>query len=153
MSSGLNMISSAQKIFDGDRLVALLILREFSKDGIEFFTPPDFSQQLGYMKRPRGYRIDAHVHKEVSREVRLTQEVLIVRSGRVRIDFYGLDRRYLESRVLEPGDVVVLAAGGHGLEMLEETEILEIKQGPYADEGDKVRFPAVDSEDIRVKHE
>jgi len=145
--------ATVQRILDGDRLVAVLIPRDYSGDGIEFFTPLDSSQQMGYMKRPRGYRIDAHIHKKIAREVNVTQEVLIIRSGRARIDFYGADRQYLVSRVLEAGDVVLLATGGHGLEMLAETEVLEIKQGPYAGADDKVRFPAVAPEDIRLRRE
>jgi len=125
--------------FDGE-LMALIVGRDFTSEGIHFFTPSDFSQQLGYMKRPAGYRISPHVHKEVRREVRRTQEVLFVRSGRIRIDFYSRDREPVASRELGAGDVVLLASGGHGVTMLEPTEIVEVKQGPYAGDGDKQRF-------------
>ena len=120
--------------------MALIIPRDRSGEGIHFFTPPDFSQQLGYMNRPAGYRIPSHVHKDVEREVRKTQEVLFIRSGRVRIQFYTDRREPLTSRELAGGDVVLLASGGHGVTMLEPTEIIEVKQGPYAGDEDKVRF-------------
>ncbi len=62
--------------------------------------------------------------------------------SRVRVDFYDDDQRYLESRILRKGDVLLLAYGGHGFEMLEPTEMIEVKQGPYAGEADKTRSPA-----------
>jgi mannose-6-phosphate isomerase-like protein (cupin superfamily) len=121
-------------------LLALIIRSTFQKEGITFFTPQDYSQQLGYMNRPKGYIIPPHVHKLVERKVTLTQEVLYVKSGKVRVDFYNDDQVYLESRTVETGDVILLAAGGHGFEMLASSELIEIKQGPYCGDEDKVRF-------------
>lgn len=129
-----------EKIHHGDLLLAVIIYKEFKKDGIAFFTPDDFSQQLGYMNRPAGYIIDPHVHNLVERKVTLTQEVLYIKSGKVRVDFFDDDKNYLESKILTSGDVILLAAGGHGFEMIEATEMIEIKQGPYCGEQDKVRF-------------
>jgi hypothetical protein len=120
--------------------LAIIIRANYHKEGISFFTPNDFSQQLGYMNRPKGYMIDPHVHNLVERKVTLTQEVLYIKSGKVRVDFYDDDRNYLESRIVEKGDVILLAAGGHGFEMLEDAEMIEIKQGPYCGDEDKVRF-------------
>ncbi|HHZ65727.1 MAG TPA: hypothetical protein EYN51_09585 [Flavobacteriales bacterium] len=133
-------------------LLAIIVYRNFKKDGIEFFTPDDFSQQLAYMNRPAGYVIDPHVHNVVRREVNLTQEVLFIKSGKVRVDFYDDNKNYLESRILESGDVILLAAGGHGFEMLEPTEMIEVKQGPYAGDQDKVRFDPIGASEIKIKH-
>ena len=101
------------------------------------------------MNRPAGYSIPPHVHNLVERKVDLTQEVLFIKSGKVRVDFYDNDKAYLESRVLVKGDIVLLAHGGHGFKMIEPTEMIEVKQGPYCGEMDKVRFEAV--EDGKVK--
>jgi mannose-6-phosphate isomerase-like protein (cupin superfamily) len=135
----------------GERMLALILRSRFRRQGIEFFTPPDFSQQLGYMNRPRGYVIPPHVHNPVAREVQFTKEVLFIKSGRVRVDFYDDDQAYLESRVLEAGDVILLAFGGHGFEMLEPCEMIEVKQGPYAGESDKTRFESIDPGMVRVR--
>lgn len=134
------------------RELAVIVRRSFSRDGIEFFTPSAYSQQLGYMNRPAGYVIAPHVHKPVRREVEYTKEVLVVRSGRVRVDFYSDDQEYLESAVLESGDVILLAYGGHGFEMLEPTEMIEVKQGPYAGDQDKSRFEGVGPEAIKLRN-
>ena len=140
-----------ENIIHHHQLLSIIIRRNFDKDGIEFFTPADFSQQLAYMKRPKDYVIPPHVHNPVLREVQLTQEVLLINSGKVRVDFYDDDKNYLESTTVEAGDVILLAHGGHGFEMLEESEIIEVKQGPYAGEMDKVRFEPICKTQIKVK--
>lgn len=134
-----------------EKILSIIVRAEFRKeDGIEFFTPPEFSQQLAYMNREKGYEIPPHVHNSLAREVLYTQEVLFIKSGLVRVDFYDGVKNYLESRILKPGDVILLAHGGHGFEMLEETEIIEVKQGPYAGEADKSRFSPVEKEKIKI---
>jgi hypothetical protein len=92
------------------------------------------------MTRQKGYVIIPHRHNIVERKVHLTQEVLFIKSGLVRCDFYDNDEVYLVSSVLKSGDVILLADGGHGFEILETAEIIEVKQGPYCGIEDKVRF-------------
>lgn len=132
------------------QMIALILRAEFRQDGIRFFTPDEFSQQLGYMNRPKGYVIPPHVHNETERKVHFTKEVLFIKSGSVRVDFYDDSREYLESRILGAGDVVLLAFGGHGFEMLEPSEMIEVKQGPYAGDTDKTRFEPVAADQIRL---
>ena len=103
------------------------------------------------MNRPKGYAIPPHVHNPVVREVQYTKEVLFIKSGRVRVDFYTDSQDYLESTILEKGDVILLAYGGHGFEMLETSEVLEVKQGPYAGDADKTRFDAAPRGKIFIK--
>ena len=95
--------------------------------------------------------IQPHVHNPVAREVHYTQEVLFIRKGRLRVDFYGSDREYLESVVLEAGDTILLIAGGHGFEVLEEVEMLEVKQGPYVGDHDKTRFVSTAPPALRMR--
>ena len=121
------MIDRIEK--DGE-LLALIVRTTFSRPGIHFFTPDDFSQQLAYMQHPAGKVIDPHVHNPVPREVHYTQEVLLLKRGRLRVDFFDRQQAYLESRILEPGDVILLAAGGHGFEALEEIEMIESSRAP-----------------------
>lgn len=140
-----------EHIIHADRTLAVLLRADYRREGIQFFTPDDFSQQLGYMNRPQGYVIPPHVHNPVAREVHYTKEVLFIKSGRVRVDFYNDDQRYLESRILRQGDVLLLAYGGHGFEMLEPTEMIEVKQGPYAGEADKTRFTGISADEARIQ--
>jgi mannose-6-phosphate isomerase-like protein (cupin superfamily) len=80
------------------------------------------------------------MHNLVPRNITYTQEVLIIKRGRLRVDFYDRNRTYLHSRILSAGDIILLASGGHGFEVLDEVEMIEVKQGPYAGDGDKTRF-------------
>jgi len=133
------------------KILSIIVRTQFEKEGIVFFTPDDFSQQLAYMKRPRDYAIPPHIHNPVAREVGFTQEVLFIKRGKIRVDFFDDDRNYLESRILNQGDVILLVDSGHGFEMLEESEMIEVKQGPYVGEKDKTRFEGVSEEELIIK--
>lgn len=129
-----------------DELYAIIVRAGFSEPGIHFFTENDLSQQLAFMKHPAGKIIQPHIHNPVTREVHYTQEVLVIRSGKLRVDFFDEDQIYFESYLLGANDVILLIKGGHGFEVLEELEMFEVKQGPYAGDQDKTRF----SSDIRT---
>ncbi len=131
-------------------ILAIIVPADFDRAGIHFVTPPEFSQQLAYMRHPAGKRITPHVHNQLPREVIYTQEVLLIRRGRLRVDFYDTQRNYLHSRILGAGDTILLAGGGHGFEALEDLEMIEIKQGPHAGEADKTRFAGIDSGEVRI---
>jgi len=133
-----------------NQLLALIVSQKFDKPGIHFFTPNELSQQLAYMHHPVGKVIQPHVHNPVAREVQYTQEVLFIRKGKLRVDFYNNQQEYLESRILEPGDVILLVTGGHGFEVLEEVEMFEVKQGPYVGEQDKTRFQGITTEQVKI---
>jgi mannose-6-phosphate isomerase-like protein (cupin superfamily) len=137
-----NQVTQAlfEEIKHDNNLLAIIISSRFNQPGIHFFTPDSFSQQIAYMKHPTGKIIDPHVHNPVARQVFYTQEVLFIKKGRVRVDFYSETHEYLESRSLGAGDVILLVSGGHGFEIIEELEMIEVKQGPYVGEQDKTRF-------------
>jgi hypothetical protein len=133
------------------KILAIILRDNYKSEGINFFTPNDFSQQLGYMKRPKGYEIIPHLHNKVKRNVEFTNEVLFIKSGKVRVDFYDENKDYLKSQILNKGDVILLVRGGHGFEMLEQSEMIEVKQGPYIDDSDKTRFKSIIREKIKIK--
>jgi hypothetical protein len=140
-----------EEIKYNNELLAIIVSTEFSKDGITFFTPNDFSQQLAYMKHPKGKIIQPHVHNPVKREVHYTKEVLFIKNGKLRVDFYDDCKNYLESRILKSGDVILLSTGGHGFCAMEDLEMFEVKQGPYAGELDKTRFEGIVENEIKYK--
>ena len=142
-----------ERIKHRDKLLAIIISHGYREPGIHFFTPDDLSQQLAFMRHPVGKVISPHVHNPVPREVHYTQEVLFIRKGKLRIDFYNDEKEYLESRILQEGDVILLVSGGHGFEVLEELEMVEVKQGPYVGDHDKKRFDPITVEKIQLKEE
>jgi hypothetical protein len=136
-----------------NNILAIIIRDSFSKEGIEFFTPDDYSQQVGYMKRPKGYCIKPHIHYQIPRTVSTLQEVLLIKKGKVRVDFYDAKKEYLISEILLKGDLIILVSCGHGFSMLEESEIIEVKQGPYMEEKDKEKFDSISDDKIIMKRE
>jgi len=142
-----------ETISAGGNTLAIIVRSLIDAPGISFFTPGIFSQQLAYMQHPAGKEIAPHVHNIVRREVTQTLEVLFVRKGRLRVDLYDEARRYVESRVLRAGDVILLVSGGHGFETLEPVEMFEVKQGPYAGDDDKALIEGVPSHRIQIAGE
>jgi mannose-6-phosphate isomerase-like protein (cupin superfamily) len=139
-----------EQITHQNQLLALILSHQFNQPGIHFFTPNELSQQLAYMRHSTGKVIQPHVHNPVIRQVSYTQEVLFIKSGKLRVDFYNDQQKYLESRVLEAGDVILLVTGGHGFKVLKEIEMIEVKQGPYVGEQDKTRFVGITAEEAKV---
>ena len=131
---------SLEYILHGLEPIALIIRADFEKPGVHFFTPNSFSQQVAFMKHPSGHRIAPHIHNMVNRQVLYTQEVLLIRSGHIRVNLYSSNKEFIASRNLEAGDIILLCGGGHSFEMLEETSMIEVKQGPYAGDQDKTIF-------------
>ena len=123
--------------YQGEEM-AIIIRNDYSEEGIHFLTSNDYSQQLAYMHHQAGHQIIPHYHNLVPRTVHYTQEVLVIRKGKVKVNFYNMDQECIDDTILTDGDVILLCAGGHGFDILEE--MIEIKQGPYVGENDKTRF-------------
>ncbi|MDH7513901.1 MAG: WbuC family cupin fold metalloprotein [Clostridiales bacterium] len=134
------MTRRCEKIEQGGQVFAIVIRRSFAKPGVHFFTPGEFSQQLGMLVHAKGKVVDRHRHKPVRREILRTQEVLIILSGKIKIQIYDDEGSLLRTLILKEGDSILLATGGHRVEVLEKAKILEVKQGPYAGFEDKEYF-------------
>lgn len=144
-------MSNCELVQKKSKLLAMIIRNNYECEGVDFITPDEYSQQVAYMHHKSGKVIDAHVHNLVHRNVVLTQEVLFIKRGKLRVDFYDEYEDYLESRILESGDVILLVSGGHGFTVLEEVEMIEVKQGPYTGELDKKRFASITDDEINMK--
>ena len=134
------MAKFIDRIIQGEQVFAIVLRRGFSTPGVHFFTPGEFSQQLGMLVHKKGKVVDRHRHKHVRREIQRTQEVLVVLEGKVKIEIYNDEREMLKILILKAGDAVLLAAGGHRVKVLEEAKLIEVKQGPYAGFVDKEYF-------------
>ena len=143
-------MSAVEIIKKKNKTLAMIIRNSHDCEGVDFLTPNEYSQQVAYMHHPTGKIIDAHVHNLVHRNVVMTQEVLFIKKGKLRVDFYDDYEDYLESRILEAGDVLLLVSGGHGFKVIEEIEMIEVKQGPYAGDADKTRFAGIRDEEVKI---
>lgn len=128
-----------------------IVRSTYHNSGIGFFSGENDGLQLGYMNRPDGHVIVPHTHNKIKREVYYTEEILFIRSGEVRVDFYDDNQQYIESHMVHSGDIVILKGGGHGFKVLERADIFEVKQGPYLGTQDKVRFEPIADEDAIIK--
>ena len=137
-------------IYIKKKLIALIIRRNFKSTGIKFFTPDNSFQQLGYLNRPKNYFIRPHKHIENVKKINKTQEVLFIKSGKLRIDLYS-SKKYYRSFILNKGDIIFLSSGGHGFKMLKPTEIIEVKQGPYSKFNDKIFLDPVNEKKIKIE--
>lgn len=144
-------MGQVEEVKKKDKMLAMIIRNNYTCNGVDFITPNEYSQQVAYMHHQTGKVIDAHVHNMVHRNVVLTQEVLFIKKGILRVDFYDEYEDYLESRDLYAGDIILLVSGGHGFHVLEEVEMIEVKQGPYAGDNDKKRFAGINEEQILYK--
>ncbi|WP_188151325.1 hypothetical protein [Teredinibacter waterburyi] len=123
-----------------ETLLAYILRAGFNTPGISFVTPDELTLQLAYMQHPNGKKILPHRHNPVPRDVLYTYEVLVIKKGKLRVDFYTREEEYLHSRVLYSGDTILLTDSAHGFEVLEAVEMLEIKQGPFVGDSEKTRF-------------
>lgn len=127
-------------IYNMGELIAVILRDNFRSEKVVFLTPGNLSQQLGYHNRKKGEVIRAHKHIYNRREVYFTQETIFIKDGKVRVNFYDSYGKHIGSEVLGKGDIILLCGGGHGFDILEDTVMVEIKQGPYVGDEDKERF-------------
>ena len=141
-----------EKILHKKRLFALIVRRQFrKKSGITFFTSKESTQQFGFMKHKKNYIIKPHKHNERQTRILKTTEVILLLKGILRVDFYDNSFKYLFSKIINEGNIVMLVHGGHGFKILKDVEMIEVKQGPYSLSSDKIKFKMVDEKKIKIK--
>ena len=133
------------KIVHKKKILAIVIKKYRSKKGITFFTNPKDTQQIGYMKHKKNHIIQPHTHKKKLKKIMNTTEVLIILNGALRVDFYDNKKKYLFSKKIIKGEIIMLMDGGHGFKVLKNLEMIEVKQGPYRLSSDKHKFKLKDT--------
>ena len=133
-------MEAMEQITVGGQLMAYIVRAELAVDKTHFLTPPEMNLQVGHVVYPAGGEVARHEHKPIERHITGTSEVLLVKRGRCHVDFYDHERRVVSSAELRTGDLLIMVRGGHGFRMIEDTVLLEIKQGPYMGQDEKERF-------------
>ena len=129
-----------EKVYYKKKLLAIIIKNYYKKKGINFFTENNFSQQIAFMNHKKNHIIQPHVHKTRLKKIYDTNEVLIILQGKLKVDFFSSKKKYLKSRFLEKGNILILLSGGHGFKILKDCKFIEVKQGPYNIKKDKEKF-------------
>ena len=141
-----------KEIIHKNKLYALVIKETYQdKKGISFFTKNADNQQIGFMSHPKNYLIKPHKHQKRETKIFITSEVIILQKGKLRVDFYDTKKKYLFSIVVKKNQIIMLVHGGHGFKVLEPVKMLEIKQGPYVNNKDKIKFDKIDEKRIKIK--
>lgn len=122
------------------KLLAVVLRATATSDGTTFVTPPTCAQQVGFIVYKGGSTIPRHEHLPVRRSLIGTTEVVFVRKGRCTAEIYDSQRVFVREFELVPGDAILLNGGSHGFRVHEDTVLLEVKQGPFLSEPEKVRF-------------
>ena len=141
-----------ENIIHKKKLYALIVRKKFrKKKGVNFFTSKEATQQFGYMKHKKDHLIMPHQHNKRLTKILITTEVIVLLKGILRVDFYNEKKKYLFSKKIYAGDLIMLVNGGHGFKILKNVEMIEVKQGPYSLASDKVKFKTVDEKKIKFK--
>ena len=134
------------------KLFAIIIKsNKIKKNGTNFISPKNFTHQVGFINRPKGYFIKPHTHKNFPRKINNTSEVLFVKSGIIRVDFYSNKKKYIFSKLLKKEDLIILNDGSHGFKVLKKCKLIEVKQGPFFKSLDKIRFKKIDEKKIKIQ--
>jgi len=141
-----------EKIIYKKKLYAIIVKGKYrNKKGLTFFTPNNATQQFGYINHKKDYIIKPHKHKKRLTKILTTTEVILLLKGSLRVDFYTESKKYLFSKIINKGDIILLASGGHGFKVLKDAQMIEVKQGPYSLSKDKIKFKEVNEEKIKIK--
>lgn len=141
-----------EKIKYKKKLYALIVRGKYrNKKGITFFTNNKDIQQFGYMNHKKNHIIKPHIHKRQTRKLIYTSEVILILKGKLRVDFYTTKKKYLFSKLLNEKDIIMLVHGAHGFKVVENVQMIEIKQGPYITKLDKIKFNETKELNIRLR--
>jgi hypothetical protein len=110
---------------------------------VEFFGSPNDSLQLGIMERPEGYVVKPHAHPVPRLPITTLSEYLHVVSGKIRVTVYDSHWQAIGTEELIEGDFLLLVRGGHQVEFLQPSRVIEVKQGPYDPDMQKIQPPPV----------
>ena len=140
-----------KKIFHKKKLLAMILTEKKTfKKGVNFLTPSHLTLQLGFIKHKSSTYIKPHTHKNYLRRIKKTTEILFIKNGSIRVDFYS-KKKYLFSKVVSKNKILILLEGSHGFKILKNCSIIEVKQGPFSLSMDKERFNKIDEKYIKIK--
>ena len=138
-------------IYKKKKFEIIIYPNKFKKKGVHFASPNNFTKQVGILNFPKNHFIRPHKHTRYLRKIYRTSEVLFVKKGKLRVDFYNNQKKYLFSKIVEKDNIIILNEGSHGFKILQNSSIIEIKQGPFIKILDKTRFNKINEKKIKIK--
>ncbi len=111
--------------------IAIVVRKGFKKKGINFVSNTDYPLQLGINSYQAGHVIENHLHQTREVLINNVQEVLFFKRGAAIVSLFDRSKKFVKSMELSAGDLIFFVDGGHGFQMLKDTVLIEVKQGPY----------------------
>jgi len=124
-------LEDIEKIVYKDKVLAIIVRGFNSKDGVTFFTPEDYSMQIGMLNRDLGFVSRPHTHPKLNKNIKDVMETVTVLGGKIKVKFYGDELSAVKEVILKPHDSALFIYGGHGYEVIEKCKVFTVKQGPY----------------------
>lgn len=123
-------------------LAVLVPIGDYIQSPSLFFSQPGESLQVGSLRFPVGGSAQAHIHKGRNPGgVYPVVELIIVLRGVAKADIFDETKTLVETLTIRVGDMLLLKRGGHGFRFAVETQLLDVRPGPYVDrEADKDVF-------------
>ena len=129
---------SLEQVISNNLIVSIIIRKNYANEkDLEFFTKPDDFIQFGFMRRNKGHVVKKHFHNTYQRTINKTQEVIFLKKGSFIISFFNESGEFIEKKIIIAGDIVLILSHAHEIEMIEDCEFHEVKNGPFDEKKDK----------------
>lgn len=126
------MATKMEKVLHNGKVVALKV--SSMQDGSVSITEPEAALQALTLKHPKGKLVAPHMHLPHVRETVNLQECLIVIRGKLRVSFFDEEANPFAHLDIAAGEACITLSAAHSIEFLEDSEVFEIKNGPYLDD-------------------
>jgi hypothetical protein len=121
-----------EKIYYNKILLGILI-RKFPA-GVKAITSDIEPLQVVSLKRRKGETVSPHLHAKRLRRILNTQTCFVVIKGKIKIDIYNNQKKFVKSLTLSSGNFFISLSGGHAITYLSNAEMIEIKNGPFKED-------------------
>lgn len=120
-----------EKLYSGETLVGIKV--SVIPDGSVPITEEGESLQLITLKHPKGTNLKPHYHRATNVMAKKVQESLWCKKGKVKLTVFGPAplSPFVQEIVLNEGDSFIVLNGGYGITLLEDSELIEHKNGPF----------------------
>ena len=76
-------------------------------------SPTNELLQASVIELKDNFNLKKHLHTQITRKTKGTQEIWIVMSGKIKVTFFDTDKVKISEKTLNKGDMSILFRGGH----------------------------------------
>tara|TARA_B100001059_G_C17817861_1_gene576397 strand:- start:1626 stop:2045 length:420 start_codon:yes stop_codon:yes gene_type:complete len=109
-----------------------IVKPNMSNEGLNFVTNDEKSLQVGIWNYEKGKNLEPHFHNTYDRNADITSESVFITKGKILIKVYTKNLELVLEETLQAGEMIIQFYGVHEYIMLEDSIVVETKNGPYA---------------------